>query len=125
MCLYAVSPTISAQAKGRDAGPYISASDFNRREGLKLNVPGRGVFSIVGIEPDRRDDKECKIDSASLIELILESDFRAPQTEYAAAKKAIKMKGEKQGDEIICSGSGDGCTVMVTVWDPDDPVLPN
>lgn len=113
-----------AHAKDWDTGTYINSGDIEGRDGYPLRVPGRGVFPVISAKSDRGNGKECKIDRSSLIELILASDFRAPKSGYAAEKKSIKMKGVQQGDEIVCNGSGDGCTVIITVWDPDDPVLP-
>lgn len=125
-CLLGANPMQEAYAKSRGISDvYITSYQLGSSErGYALKVPGSGDFRILSVTADDPKAKNCLIDRRSLAEIIRKKNFRAPPAGVQGKKREIKMKAMRQGNEVVCSGTGTGCIVIVAVWDPDDPVLP-
>ena len=107
--------------KVKSAPKYITAKSIKRAGGkYKLTVAGAGKFAITDLVMKRGYPSKCKIDVASLSRLIRRN---GPAIQQAKTQE-IKMKATSSGNQTICQGSGEGCTVIIAAWDPDDPILP-
>ena len=110
----------------RDRGAFISSDDVRRAGGrYTFKVPGKGEFRIESVSSQKGG--RCLIDKKSLVEMVQRLNLRAPGPGQAGATTKIRLKAnapETEVGDIICSGDGTGCTVLIPVWDPDSPTLP-
>ena len=102
---------------------YISAIEVEQARGrYTVNVPGIGEFPILSVT-SKVKTKSCLVDRESLVREITDLGI-IPGTQGGKTRE-ILMKGTPGDNGVtICSGSGEGCKVLVPVWDPDDPILP-
>lgn len=101
---------------------YVSAASLKAAGGsLKIKTKNGNSFTIKRIETPRGYPSNCLVDRASLEKQVERLGLTGKIGPQGAV---IKMKATREGNQTICAGSGSGCLVITSDWDPDDPVLP-
>ena len=119
----------SAYSEKLDMKGYIKSEKINKG-GVTLQIDGVGKVLIKSVtaRTKRTQDgevKSCLVDKKALKREIMRSFKNLAGNDIQKAKtREIKLKGEMDGGQMVCSSGGDNCTVIVAAWDPDDPVLP-
>jgi hypothetical protein len=121
----------SAHSAKFDSKTYIDSKEVKEARGkYSMKVKGVGSVYVQSVSTNQtnstiQNPKSCLIDKASLKQEIARAfKSNGDGGSHKVKTREIKLKGEMQGDQMVCSSGGDNCTVIINVWDPDDARLP-
>jgi len=82
-----------------------------RTEGLKIDIPGKGVVRIVDILPKGEAKLDCMVHVPS-VSKVIGANFERLQGMGAVGTVEIQVNVTPDG-KLLCSGSGNGFTIKV------------
>ncbi len=114
-----------------DSKTYIDAEEIKAAHGkYPMNIKGVGSVHIQSVSTGQggstiESTKSCLIERAALEQEITRA-FKSAGDDgtHKGETREVKMKGEEKDGQMVCSSGGTNFTVIVVVWDPDDPRLP-